>query len=81
VFSGDDSFLRSRHVVEARNFAGMAEITVDSPEAAQPLLAEAIARGTCFTRFEVMEPTLEEIFISTVKGTPEFVEAGGRVDA
>jgi ABC-2 type transport system ATP-binding protein len=66
VFSGDDGFLRSRHVAEARNFAGIAEITLDSPESAQPLLAEAIARGTCFTRFEVMEPTLEEIFIETV---------------
>jgi ABC-2 type transport system ATP-binding protein len=81
VFSGDDGFLRSRHVAEARNFAGIAEITLDSPESAQPLLAEAIARGTCFTRFEVMEPTLEEIFISTVKGTAEFAEAGGRVHA
>ena len=81
VFTGDDSFLRSRHVVEARNYAGIAEITVDSPEAAQPLLAEAIAHGTQITRFEVMEPTLEEIFISTVKGTPEFVEVGGKVHA
>lgn len=81
VFTGDDSFLRSRHVVEARNYAGIAEITVDSPEAAQPLLAEAVARGTQITRFEVIEPTLEEIFISTVKGTPEFAQTGGLVDA
>jgi hypothetical protein len=29
----------------------------------------------------VMEPTLEEIFITTVKGTPEFAEAGGVVHA
>lgn len=81
VFTGDDGFLRSRHVAEARNFAGIAEITLDSPESAQPLLAEAIARGTQITRFEVIEPTLEEIFITTVKGTPEFAEAGGRVNA
>ena len=81
VFTGDDGFLRSRHVAEARNFAGIAEITLESPESAQPLLAEAIARGTQITRFEVIEPTLEEIFITTVKGTPEFAEAGGRVNA
>jgi ABC-2 type transport system ATP-binding protein len=76
VFTGDDSFLRSPHVAEARNYAGIAEITLRSPEDAQPLLVEAVARGTQFTRFEVMEPTLEEIFITTVKSTPEFAEAG-----
>ena len=81
VFTGDDSFLRSRHVATARNYAGVAEIQLRSPEDAQPLLAEAVSRGTNITRFEVIEPTLEEIFITTVKGTPEFAEAGGKVHA
>jgi ABC-2 type transport system ATP-binding protein len=81
VFTGDDSFLRSRHVADARNYAGVAEITLRSPEDAQPLLVEAVSRGTNITRFEVLEPTLEEIFITTVKGTPEFAEAGGKVHA
>jgi ABC-2 type transport system ATP-binding protein len=81
VFSGDDSFLRSPAVAEAKNYAGIAEITLRSPEAAQPLLAEAVARGTDITRFEVMEPTLEDIFIQTVRETPEYAAAGGRVDA
>ena len=81
VFTGDDSFLRSRYVEDARNYAGVAEIQLRSPEDAQPLLAEAVARGTNITKFEVIEPTLEEIFITTVKGTPEFVEAGGKVHA
>ena len=81
VFAGDDSFLRNPGVAEAKLYAGIAEIRLASPEAAQPLLVEAVARGTRFTRFEVMEPTLEEIFIETVKGTPEFAGAGGRVDA
>jgi ABC-2 type transport system ATP-binding protein len=76
VFTGDAAFLRSPHVSEARNYAGIAEITLRSPEDAQPLLVEAVGRGTHFTRFEVMEPTLEEIFITTVKATPEFAEAG-----
>jgi ABC-2 type transport system ATP-binding protein len=81
VFTGDDSFLRSRYVADARNYAGVAEITLRSPEDAQPLLVEAVSRGTNITRFEVLEPTLEEIFITTVKGTPEFAEAGGKVHA
>jgi ABC-2 type transport system ATP-binding protein len=79
VFTGDDSFLRSSHVSDARNYAGIAEITLHSPEGAQPLLREAVSGGTQILRFEVIEPTLEEIFITTVKGTPEFAEAAGRI--
>jgi ABC-type uncharacterized transport system ATPase subunit len=45
------------------------------------LLAEAITSGVEVTRFEVMEPTLEDIFIETVKGTPEYAAAGGLVHA
>ncbi len=81
VFSGPDRFLRHPGVLEAKNYAGIAEITLHSPDHAQPLLAEAIASGVEITRFEVMEPTLEEIFIETVKGTPEYMAAGGLVHA
>ncbi len=81
VFSGPDRFLGHPGVLEAKNYAGIAEITLQSPEYAQPLLAEAMANGAAITRFEVMEPTLEEIFIESVKGTPEFVAAGGLVHA
>lgn len=81
VFQGDSSFLESSAIASVRNYAGVAEITLRSPEDAQPLLVEAVNRGTKFTRFEVIEPTLEDIFIAAVKSTPEFAEAGGRVDA
>jgi ABC-2 type transport system ATP-binding protein len=81
MFSGDDSFLQHAAVADHKNYSGLAEITLTSPEAAQPLLAEAIARGVHISRFEVMEPTLEEIFIETVKGTPEFLAAGGKIHA
>jgi ABC-2 type transport system ATP-binding protein len=81
VFTGDEGFLDNAGVAEFKNYAGIAEITLRSPEAAQPLLAEALARGAQVSRFEVMEPTLEEIFIETVKGTPEFVAAGGKIHA
>jgi ABC-2 type transport system ATP-binding protein len=68
VFSGDDSFLRHPGVVEAKNYSGIAEIKLQDEAAAQAVLAEALARGTTIQRFEVMEPTLEEIFIERVGG-------------
>jgi ABC-2 type transport system ATP-binding protein len=69
-FEGDDSFLQHPSIETAKNYGGQADIKFHSlngagPDA-QPLLAAAIQRGTRITRFEVMEPTLEEIFIQTV---------------
>ncbi len=81
VFSGPDRFLSHAGVVDAKNYAGIAEIQLRSPEQAQALLADAVSSGAEITRFEVMEPTLEEIFIETVKGTPEYAAAGGLVHA
>ncbi len=81
VFSGSDRFLKHPGVLEAKNYAGIAEITLRSAHYAQELLGAALAGGAEITKFEVMEPTLEEIFIETVKGTPEFEEAGGVVHA
>ena len=81
VFSGSDRFLQHPAILEAKNYAGIAELTLRSFESAQAVLAEAVAGGTEITRFEVVEPTLEEIFIETVKGTPEYAAAGGLVHA
>ena len=81
VFSGSDRFLGHPGVLEAKNYAGIAEIILRAPEQAQSLLAHAVADGTAVTRFEVLEPSLEEIFIETVKGTPEYAAAGGLVHA
>jgi ABC-2 type transport system ATP-binding protein len=79
VFQGDNGFLQHPSVAEAKNYSGQAEIVLRSDNGtepdAQPLLAEAVGRGTRITRFEVTEPTLEEIFIEKVR------ETGGRVDA
>jgi ABC-2 type transport system ATP-binding protein len=68
TFSGDDSFLGHDSVLTAKNYAGIAQLTLRDEAAAQPLLAEAIRRGTTITRFEVVEPTLEDIFIEVVGG-------------
>jgi len=75
-FEGDDSFLQHPSIETAKNYGGQVDIKLHSMNGAgpdaQPLLAAAIQRGTRITRFEVMEPTLEEIFIEIV---------GDKVDA
>ncbi len=66
-FEGDDGFLQHAAVESAKSYNGLAEIKLGGtmPDA-QPLLAAALAGGARVSRFEVMEPTLEEIFIETV---------------
>ena len=70
-FEGSTDFLSSSEVAEARNFSGHAEIRLKPHGDAQKLLREASASATIY-RFEVVEPSLEEIFIQT---------EGGKVDA
>jgi ABC-2 type transport system ATP-binding protein len=67
-YSGDDSFLNLPSIASAKLYPGQAELILQtaSPEAAQSILFHATAHGTRITRFEVLEPTLEEIFIETV---------------
>lgn len=70
-FEGDPSFLNSSEIAEARNYSGHAEIRLKPHADAQKLLHQAAAVATIY-RFELVEPSLEEIFIRTV---------GGKVDA
>ncbi len=69
-FTGDASFLKNPAIATHKCYAGQAEVVLrDTPDtafAAQQILAQAIRAGTLITRFEVLEPTLEEIFIETV---------------
>jgi ABC-2 type transport system ATP-binding protein len=84
-FFGDDSFLRHPSIEEFKNYSGRAEIklrtTTGVEPDAQPLLAEAVARGTRIFRFEVTEPTLEDIFIEKVGSEMAKDLAGVTVDA
>jgi ABC-2 type transport system ATP-binding protein len=64
-FEGSSAFLKSEEVAQAKNFSGHAEITLKPSGDAQKLLHEAAAMATIF-RFELVEPSLEEIFIQTV---------------
>jgi ABC-2 type transport system ATP-binding protein len=70
-FEGSADFLKSSEIAEAKNFSGHAEIRLREHGDAQKLLREASAAARIF-RFEMVEPSLEEIFIQTV---------GGKVDA
>ncbi|MGA9071603.1 MAG: ATP-binding cassette domain-containing protein [Terracidiphilus sp.] len=66
-FEGSSAFLTSDEIAEARNFSGHAEIKLKPHGDAQKLLHEAAAGATIY-RFELVEPSLEEIFIETVGG-------------
>ena len=72
AFEGDDGFLRHPAVERVRRFSGQADVVL-RPSAtladdAQALLAAAVQNARV-TRFEVTEPTLEEIFVEKVQET------------
>jgi len=70
-YEGSSAFLESPEIAEVRNYPGHAEIRLKPTGDAQKLLHEAASAATIY-RFELVEPSLEEIFIQTV---------GGKVDA
>jgi ABC-2 type transport system ATP-binding protein len=92
-FEGGDGFLDHPAIEDIKRYNGQAEIRLYPSETlaedAQSLLAQAMDCAHV-TRFEVMEPTLEEIFIEKVQQTspggiglaptPNY-SAGGKLDA
>jgi ABC-2 type transport system ATP-binding protein len=70
-YEGEDGFLSHPAIAEYKTYAGHAEIRLKPHADAQDLLRTAAATST-ITKFELAEPSLEEIFIETV---------GGRADA
>jgi len=66
-FEGSAEFLKSDEIAEANNYSGHAEITLKPHGDAQKLLHQAADMATIY-RFELVEPSLEEIFIQTVGG-------------
>ena len=66
-FEGNANFLSSAEIAEAKNYSGHVEITLKPEGNAQKLLAEAASMATIY-RFELVEPSLEEIFIQAVGG-------------
>ena len=67
-FEGSAEFLNSPEIAEAKNFSGHAEIRLKDHADAQKLLREASAVAKVY-RFELVEPSLEDIFIRTVGGS------------
>ena len=70
-FEGDNSFVSHPSIKEYKAFAGHVEIQLRDGADAQDLLRAAFQSAKIY-KFELMEPSLEEIFIQTV---------GRRVDA
>jgi ABC-2 type transport system ATP-binding protein len=66
-FEGSSAFLNSPEIAEAKNYSGHAEIELHPHGDAQKLLHEAASMAAIY-RFELVEPSLEEIFIQTVGG-------------
>ena len=66
-FEGSADFLKSTEIAEANNYSGHAEIKLKLHGDAQKLLHQAASTATIY-RFELVEPSLEEIFIQTVGG-------------
>jgi ABC-2 type transport system ATP-binding protein len=72
-YEENGAVLRHPSIETAEYYSGRVEIKLKTEPGqhpdAQPLLAEAVAQGMRIRRFEVIEPTLEEIFIEVVGGS------------
>ena len=66
-YEGDNAFLQHAAVRSFKDYGGQAEITLKPHANAQELLREAVQGATIY-KFELVEPSLEEIFIRTVGG-------------
>jgi ABC-2 type transport system ATP-binding protein len=64
-FEGDNSFVSHPSIKEYKAFAGHVEIQLQDGADAQDLLRAAFQTAKIY-KFELMEPSLEEIFIQTV---------------
>src|ERR1700677_3378152 len=79
-FDGDASFLNHPSIESAKNYGSRAEIKLRDGADPQALLAAAVTKAR-ITRFEAMEPTLEDIFIEKVTAQYGQVNNGSKVDA
>ena len=68
-YSGDVDLIRnSRFVDRCNDFGQYVEVKLRSPEYHSTLLRELVESSVEISRFELMEPTLHEIFVQSVKG-------------
>jgi ABC-2 type transport system ATP-binding protein len=64
-YEGDSGFLQHAAIEEYKDYGGQVEIKLRPHADAQSLLREAIGKAAIY-KFELVEPSLEEIFIQTV---------------
>lgn len=68
-YEGDSSFLSGDTISDIRSFEDHVEIRLKDGADPQQLLRDAVGRAR-INKFELVEPSLEEIFIETVGGIP-----------
>jgi ABC-2 type transport system ATP-binding protein len=81
AYTGNDSFLEHPSVASYELYRDLAELKLHEGKHSRCVLQHALSAGTNIVRFEVMEPTLEEIFIEEVKASFDDAASGGAVDA
>jgi ABC-2 type transport system ATP-binding protein len=81
IYTGDESFLDHPSVQSYKLYEDGAELKLYEGMESRCVLRHALEHGTNIVRFEVVEPTLEEIFIERVKASFGDAEHGGMVDA
>jgi len=67
-YEGPDSFLSDRLVKRVNRYPNYVEITLNDGADGQEVLAGALNAGARVNRFEMVEPSLNEIFIESVTG-------------
>lgn len=66
-YEGEGDFLKDDLLNGQKHFANYSELRLKDGVDAQEVLRRAVAAGICINRFELVEPSLNEIFIATVK--------------
>ena len=74
-YDGSDAFLKSDQIQKYDNYGNAAEIQITSSGNAQEILKNAM-QSAAIRKFEIKEPSLNDIFIESVRGTnPEGAES------
>ena len=68
-FEGDDAFLSDDLVKRHNRFTNYSEIILQDGADSQEMLRRAVVAGVRVTRFELVEPSLNDIFIESVTKT------------
>ena len=73
-FDGDDAFLNKIHGIIRVNHYGRAAEIVMNKEADPQQILKAASKNVAIRKFEIKEPSLNDIFIETMKNREEITE-------